>query len=137
MNQNEVPNISRYVPRYLIVPPSLAETAIKIVTSSTPPSAGGSAVGTAGIANPYGPGGMRPLQVVTDGQISTSQSATAWWLAASPSQVDTIEVTFLRGEESPVLEREQGFKTDSIIYKIRQTFAAAAIDYRGLYQGNS
>lgn len=125
------------MPRFLIVPPALAETAIKIVTSSTPPSAGGSAVGTSGISNPYGPGGMRPLQLVVEAQLSTSQSATLWYLAADPSQVDTVEYTFLQGEESPVLAREEGFEVDAIRYKIRQSFAAKAIDYRGLYQGNA
>jgi len=124
-------------PRYLIVPPALAETAIKIITSSTPPTAGGSAVGTSGISNPYGPGGMRPLQLVVDACLSTSQSATLWFLAADPSVVDTVELTFLQGEESPVMAREEGFEVDAIRYKIRQSFAAKAIDYRGLYQGNA
>lgn len=125
------------MPKFLIVPPALAETAIKIITSSTPPSHGGSAAGTSGIANPYGPGGMRPLTLVVEAQLSTSQSATLWFLAADSSQVDTVEFAFLQGEESPVLSREEGFTIDALRYKIRQTFAAKAIDFRGLYQGNS
>ena len=53
------------------------------------------------------------------------------------SHGDTIDLTFLQGEEAPVLERMQGFEVDSVKYKVRQSFAAAPIDFRGLYQGNS
>ena len=82
------------------------------------------------------PGGPRTIIPVIDGQLDGS-STTAWWLAADSSQVDTVELTFLQGEESPVLERQDGFEVDAVKYKIRQSFAAAAVDYRGLYQGNS
>ena len=64
-----------------------------------------------------------------------ANSATAWYLAANNGQVDTVELTFLSGEEAPVLEREDGFSTDTVKYKIRQTFNAKAIDHRGLYRG--
>jgi hypothetical protein len=56
-------------------------------------------------------------------------------LAADQSQgVDTVEYTFLQGEESPVLEDEWDFDTDVYKYKVRQTFGVAPIDFRGLYK---
>lgn len=116
-------------PSYLIVPATLAPTAYRLV--------GGGFVPTAATSAPlYGPGRDRPLEVVVDGQLD-SNSTTAWYLAANPSMVDTVELTFLAGEESPVLSREESFDVDAVKYKIRQTFAAKAIDYRGLYQGNA
>ncbi len=123
-------------PRYLIVPAALAATAYQIQGSLADPAAGGSAAGNSNTANIYGPNGPRRLVIVEEGQLDAN-SATAWYLAADPSQVDTVELTFLQGEESPVLEREMGFEVDAVKYKIRQTFAAKAIDYRGLYQGNT
>jgi hypothetical protein len=50
------------------------------------------------------------------------------------SQIDTVEVSFLQGEESPVLENDWDMKTDTYIYKVRQTFGVKAIDWRGLYR---
>jgi hypothetical protein len=55
-------------------------------------------------------------------------------LAANTSQVDTVELTFLAGEESPVLESDWVMTNDTYLFKVRQTFAAAAIDFRGLFR---
>jgi len=117
------------MPTYLIVPPDLAATAYRLTGGNVIPEA----VGNVAL---YGPGGPRPLRVVVEAQL-TSNSTTAWYLAADTGIVDTVEITFLQGEESPVLSREEGFSTDTLKYKIRQTFAAKAIDFRGLYQGNT
>lgn len=135
--------ILNIVPRYLIVPSALSYTALQIANSVADPSnAAGSTEDAArpnfnsGTINVYGPQGSRPVMPIVDANLDAS-SPTAWYLAAEPNQVDTIEVCYLQGEETPFLDREEGFSTDSVRYKIRQTFGAAAIDYRGLYQGNS
>jgi hypothetical protein len=131
-------------PRYLIVPPSLAATALQLVGSLADPSNVKASTEDAnrpnynsGVLNIYGPNGSRMLTPVVDASLSTSESATAWYLAAEPNQIDTVEVSFLQGEETPYLDREEGFNVDSVRYKIRQTFGAKAVDYRGLYQGNA
>lgn len=121
------------VPKFLIVPPSLSATADQLVTSQTPPTVGGSAVGTAGINNLYGPTGSRRLTVVVEPQLEAN-SATAWYLAADNRQVDTVEITFLEGEQSPVIESEWDFDKDVYKNKVRQTFGVAPIDWRGLYK---
>ena len=122
-------------PAFLIVPVALSATAMVLVSSMTDPAAGGSAVGTEGIKNLYGPNGQRPLRVVVEPTLDAN-SATAFYLAAQNSQVDTVEITFLEGEQSPVLESEWDFDKDVYKYKVRQTFGVAAIDYRGLYKHN-
>jgi hypothetical protein len=131
-------------PRYLLVPPALGYTALQLTGSIADPSntAGSTEDATrpnfnSGTLNVYGPNGSRPLTPIVDANISTSATATIWYMAAEPNQVDTVEVCFLQGEETPYLEREDGFEVDAVRYKIRQTFGAKAIDYRGLYQGNS
>lgn len=117
------------VPRYLIVPVALAATAEEFISSVSYNAANNNE----GVRNIYGPGGSRPLTVVPE-PVLDANSATAWYLAADPSQIDTVEVSFLAGEESPVLESEWNFDNDSYKYKVRQTFGVAPIDWRGLYK---
>lgn len=120
-------------PAFLMVPVALSATALQLVGSIADPSAGGSAAGNSNTKNIYGPNGERPLQVIVE-PVLDGNSSTAWYLAANTAQVDTVEMTFLSGEESPVLESEWDFDKDVYKYKVRQSFAAAAIDYRGLYK---
>lgn len=125
--------ILNIIPRYLIVPAALEATALELFTSTGRPDVGGSAVGNSGVQNIYGPGGRRSLSVVADPQLDAN-STTAWYLAAANNQVDTVELTFLQGEESPVLDSEWNFDKDGYKYKVRQTFGVKAIDFRGLYK---
>lgn len=121
------------VPQFLIVPAAIEATAWSQVNSIADPSVGGDTTGSSGVANVYGPGGPRRLIVVGEPQLD-GNSATAWYLAAGNTQVDTVELSFLQGEESPVLEQEWCFDTDVYKNKVRQTFGTKAIDHRGLYK---
>jgi hypothetical protein len=121
------------VPKFIIVPVALSATTLQLINSIADPAAGGNVAGNANTMNIYGPQGMRPLEVIID-PVLDGNSATAWYLAADNAQVDTLEIAYLQGEESPVLESEWDFNTDSYRYKVRQTFGAAAIDWRGLYK---
>jgi hypothetical protein len=120
-------------PAFLIVPAAISATALQLVGSLADPSVGGSAAGNSNTKNIYGPNGDRPLKVIVE-PLLDANSATAWYLAANNSQVDTVEITFLEGEQSPVLENEWDFDKDVYKYKVRQTFGVAAIDFRGLYK---
>jgi hypothetical protein len=120
-------------PAFLIVPAAIGATALQLVGSIADPAAGGSAAGNSNTKNIYGPNADRPLRVVVEPLLDAA-SSTAWYLAASNSQVDTVEITFLEGEQSPVLENEWDFDKDVYKYKVRQTFGVAAIDFRGLYK---
>lgn len=122
-------------PSYLIVPVAISATALQLLGSIADPNAGGSASGNSNSLNIYGPNGARPLVPVVE-PLLDANSATAWYLAAQTNQVDTVEITFLEGEQSPVLENEWDFDKDVYKYKVRQTFGVAAIDYRGLYKNN-
>lgn len=123
-------------PRYLIVPVAYAATAMQLVGSIADPSVGGAAAGNSNTLNIYGPNGSRPLQVIAEPQLDAA-SATVWYLAADAGQIDTVELSFLQGEESPVLENEWDFDKDVYRYKIRQTFGVKAIDWRGLFRNSA
>lgn len=121
--------IINVIPRFLIVPVALSATAEELVSSISYNAANNNE----GVRNIYGPGGSRPLTVIAEPQLDAA-STTAWYLAADPSQIDTVEVTFLQGEEAPVLEDEWEFNNDTYKYKVRQTFGVKPIDWRGLYK---
>lgn len=126
LNSSAILNI---VPRYLIVPVAYEATALEIVNSISYNVANNNE----GVKNIYGPGGPRNIVVIGEPQLDAA-SSTVWYMAADPGQIDTVELTFLSGEESPVLESEWDFDKDCYKYKIRQTFGVKAIDWRGLYR---
>lgn len=130
LRSNVILNIQ---PAFLIVPAAISATALQLLGSIADPAVGGSAAGNSNTKNIYGPNGDRPLKVIVEPLLDAA-SSTAWYLAANNSQVDTVEITFLEGEQSPVLENEWDFDKDVYKYKVRQTFGVAAIDYRGLYK---
>jgi hypothetical protein len=119
--------ILNITPRYLLVPAALSATALELVNSQSYAQTGGNE----GVTNIYGVNGQRPLTVVVEPLIDGHDNG-AYYLAADTSQIDTVELSFLNGEEAPVLESDLHFETDTYRYKVRQTFGAAAIDWRGL-----
>lgn len=120
-------------PRYLIVPFNLAATAEQILGSYADPGAGGSAAGNSNTLNIYGPQGPRKLTLIVEALLDGNDT-TAYYLAADPGTIDTIEMCYLQGEETPVFEQDTAFIQDAVKYKIRQTWGVKAIDYRGLYK---
>lgn len=130
LNSTVVLNI---MPEFLIVPAALSATAMEVLGSIARPEVGGNVAGNSNTLNIYGPNGSRQLRLIIEPTLDAN-STSIWYLAASNSQVDTVELAFLAGEESPVLESEWGFDNDVYRYKVRQTFGVAAIDYRGLYR---
>lgn len=117
--QNVVMNLA---PRFLIVP-AAKETLANQYTSADFVSAKSSDI------NPF----KNNLQVVVEGRLDAN-STTAWYLAADPNQIDTIEYCYLDGQDGVYIETRNGFEVDGIEIKARLDFAAKAIDYRGLYK---
>lgn len=63
-----------------------------------------------------------------------ANSVTAWYGAADPAAIDTVEYAYLEGEEGLYTEQRMGFDVDGIEIKGRLDFAAKAIDHRGLFK---
>jgi hypothetical protein len=57
-------------------------------------------------------------------------SGTRRYSFADPSTDPTLEVAFLDGQQTPVLETRDGFRIDGVEWKIRQDFGVAAVDFR-------
>jgi len=58
-------------------------------------------------------------------------SGNRYYFFADPNIAPVIEVAFLQGVQEPYLERQDGFSTDGVVYKVRIDYGVAVIDYRG------
>jgi len=110
-------------PAFLIVPASLELKAEQLVAQNLVPAAASSVV----------PQSIRSLALISEPRLDAA-SETAWYLAASPNQIDTIEYAYLEGQEGPYIETRNGFDVDGVEIKCRIDFGAKAIDWRGLYK---
>jgi len=117
-------------PKYIIFPPALRGTVLKLLGSFADPAVGGSAAGNSNVKNIW-QDGLKPVQ---EGQLGlfAGGSDVAWYLAADSAAVDTIEYAYLAGLESPAFEQETAFDRLAIRMRIYQAFAVHPLDYRGL-----
>lgn len=117
-------------PQFIIFPMALRGTVLQLLGSTANPAAGGNAAGSSGVVNIW----QNALTPVEDAQLDAGLggSDTAWYLAATTSQVDTIEYAFLIGLETPAFDQEVAFDRLAIRQRIYQAFVVKAIDYRGL-----
>lgn len=113
-------------PSFLIVPAALEQIAYQYTSANYVPA-------TQSAVSEFRAGGRTALEPIVE-PILDAASATAWYLAANSSQVDTVEYCFLDGAEGPVIESEAGFDVDGMSWKCRLDFAAKAIDFRGLFK---
>lgn len=113
-------------PAFLIVPVA-KESQAEQYTSSAYTAAQSSNI------NPFAPGGRNPLVPIPEARLDTSSTAS-WYLAASPDQIDTIEYSYLEGQEGVYMESRMGWDVDGLELKVREDFAAKALDYRGLWK---
>ena len=113
-------------PRYLLVPPDLLFTALAIVNSTLVP---GSANNDANLLK----GAVEPISV------AQFTDVTDWYLIADPALVESIEIGFVGGRESPDLLLQDApatgavFTNDQISYRIRWEFGGGWLDYRGAF----
>ena len=110
-------------PAYLLVPAALELKAEQLLAQGLVPAESERVV----------PQSIRTLATVAEPRLD-AESETAWYLAASPMQIDTIEYAYLEGQEGAYLETRNGFDVDGVEIKCRLDFGAKAIDWRGLHK---
>lgn len=81
---------------------------------------------------PTATSGVNVFQNAMDQITEARVTGNKWFLSADPAQVDTIEYSYLEGEEGVFVEQRIGFEVDGIEIKGRLDFAAKAIDWRGI-----
>lgn len=117
----ESADILNLQPKWIIGPGALDTTIRQLVLSVNDPAQTNSITyNAAGYLTPI----IEPLLDVA--------STTAWYLAADTSQIDTVEVTFMQGQEMPVTRNFLDPRNLSQNFIILQTFGAKAMNHRGL-----
>lgn len=113
-------NFMNLAPKFLIFGPDKEQEALRLLEGVIMPATAAEVLTIRGM-------GLTPIQ---ESRITGNQ----WFGAAMPGTVDTIEYSFLRDEPEIFLDQEEDFKVDAISYKVRTTFGAKAIDWKGLYK---
>ena len=117
------------IPRFLLVPSDLEETAFQLTQSAVAVPASGNA---SNIPNLHQ--GMVPL--VVDYWSDTND----WFVVGDPTTIPTIEVGFLNGQQDPELFVQDSptvgsmFNSDLVTWKIRHIWGLAVTDFRGFYR---
>lgn len=118
-------------PRYLLVPSSLKVTAQQLMTE-TRVVASGTTDKIVPANNPHA-GKWEPLASPYLNNASyTGNSTTAWYLVADPADVAFMEIAYLRGQRTPVIESgESDFDTLGMKWRGYFDFGVAMQDKRG------
>lgn len=111
-------------PEVLIVPAALETVAEQLVSSQLNPD-------DTSKVNPFNSTGNTPLSVVVESRLD-DDSAISWYMAASKSQIDTIELAKLQGSQEPEVRTEELFDSFGMKIRVGHDVAAKAIDWRGL-----
>ncbi len=69
------------------------------------------------------------FEVISDARLDAS-SALSWYGAADQNMHDTIEVSYLDGNQAPMLEQKNGWNVDGTEFKVRIDAGVAPLDYR-------
>jgi len=105
---------------YALCPASL-ETKFQQILAATQPNQNSQ-------VNPF----AGSLQLIVEPRLDGYGSA--WYLVASPGQIDTIEVAYLMGERGPQISTREGWDVQGFEIKCHMAFAAKAIDHRGMFK---
>lgn len=103
-------------PAFLICGPDQEVAARQLLSAQVIPN-------TIGEVNPF----AASMQLIVDPRVEGNQ----WYLAASPSTCDTIEVAMLEGMSGPEMAQETEFDNDAIKMKCRHVVGASAISHVG------
>lgn len=106
-------------PAFLIVPPELEVTAAQLISSVVDPTKNNAT------PNPF----ANRLSVVADPELTDK---AAWYLAAAPGILPSVEVTYLNGREEPTMESHVSFDTLGMKWRIYMDFGVNLLDFRGL-----
>ncbi len=120
-------------PELLVVPPELGPLAWRLTQMPMVAVAGQNATEPSMVREFYGLRRVLVCPELTD--------VNNYYIIANPQDIETIEVSFINGQEEPELflqnEPTSGamFTNDAITYKPRHEYGAVPIDWRGMIAG--
>lgn len=110
-------------PKFLLVPAEQETGAAQYIRSEADPEGKHS-----GVTNVF----RNSMDIIVDAELD-QYSEHAWYLAADPNIADTIEVTYLRGQEEPTLETDIAFDRLGMDFRIYFDYGVTILDSRGLF----
>jgi len=115
------------MPRYLIVPAALEQTALGLINSSLLIT-GSTTTTTDGNTH------KGSLTVIVEPRLDgNTNGTTAWYLAAQAgARAEHIAISFLRGQETPTIERMQMQSPLALGWLAYHDVGVSAIDWRGI-----
>lgn len=132
-------------PNRLLVPTALAVTADNLYTSLTLSESSGAGNTLGGVDNPHRskykahPSGYLDNTAIRDqdGKALSGQSATAWYQFADPAQLAAFRMSFLNGQQTPMVSAaEGGFDELAVQWRIVDDFVASQEDPAGAVKNN-
>ena len=115
-------------PAYLIVPSDLEQDAYTFTSSSYVPA-------KASDVNEFRAGGRTAVEPIVE-PLLDEVSTTAWYMAASSGQIDTVEYAYVDGSEGVRTETFASEDIDGVKVRATLDFAAKVIDWKGLQKAN-
>lgn len=109
--------------KFLAVPPKYETESEQLLSSTMLPN-------QVTAVNPF----AGKLQLIVEPRLEIGSAADPWYTIADPSQIDTIEIAYLQGQQGVYIETKEGFEVDGLMIKARHDFAAKAIDWKGMYK---
>lgn len=111
-------------PAFILVPKALEGTSKAVISAEYDSAKGDKKV----------PNSVRDMaEVIADGRLDKA-STTAWYGAADPNMTDTVEVSYLDGNEAPYLESKHGWSVDGVEMKVRLDAGVNPLAHEGLYK---
>ncbi|EGO4435273.1 ClpP-like prohead protease/major capsid protein fusion protein [Escherichia coli] len=120
-------------PAFVLVPAALESAAHRAILSSSslfPVDSEGTINQNPGIINVV----KDMAEVIVEPRLDKNNNKE--WYVAAAKGMDTIEVAYLDGIDTPYLEEQEGFTVDGVAWKVRIDAGVAALDYRGLLKSS-
>ena len=120
------------MPKYLVLPPELLFLGREICNSQYVVT--GNSKVTAQLNSVAG-----IMEAVSSPYLSnsayTGNSASAWYMFADPAEVGGMEIGYLKGQKTPVIEQgEPEFSTLGLAFRCYYDLGIGVADYRGMYK---
>ncbi len=116
------------MPRFLLAPVT-QELTVDVLLRSTGNVASNK---NAGVHNPM----EGRFEAIVEPRLDHSGNTKGWYLIADPAQIDTFEVAYLNGHQTPLIDTMPVFERDVIYWKVRHVFGVGCMEWRSFYHNN-